>query len=249
VKASHDPALPFFIAGALGILNVLFLALFLPETNSLPKATHTFTLTKGLRNIRSAIADTGIRRIYLTSFLYLFGFSMFTSFYGIFLVHRFGFSEAEVGMSFAVVGTCVVLTQLIILRMLAKRYSEQSMLRYTIILVGASIGLSAFVPNAQLFLAFIPLVSSRTHSIANIPALISRSISADKQGAALGINASLLALANGLAPIVMGVGSGLWGVHMPFVTAALFILSAWCALFFPIKSFRAEDQVSLSRKP
>jgi MFS transporter, DHA1 family, tetracycline resistance protein len=243
VHTSHNPALPFLMAGALGMLNALFLALLLPETNTQPKAAHTFRLTQGVRNIRSAIADNEMRRIYLTNFLYLFGFTTFTSFYGIFLVHMFGFSEAQVGTSFAVVGVCVVFTQLVILRALAKRYSEQTMLRYTIVLVGASIGISAFMPSAALFLAFIPLVAvPHALSLANIPALVSRSVSADKQGAALGINASLIALANGSAPIVMGVGSGLLGVHMPFVTAGFFILSAWCALFLPMSYFRSKEQ-------
>jgi len=243
VHTSHNPALPFFVAGALGLLNALFLALLLPETNTQPKATHTFKLTQGVRNIRKAIADKETRRIYLTSFLYLFGFTMFTSFYGIFLVHTFGFSEAQVGSSFAVVGICVVFTQLVILRALTKRYSEQTMLRYTIVLVGGSIGLCAFMPSAPLFLAFIPLVAvPHALSLASIPALVSRSVSADKQGAALGINASLIALANGLAPIGMGVGAGLLGVHMPFVTAALFILSAWCALFLPMSYVRSKEQ-------
>jgi MFS family permease len=243
VQASHNPAFPFFMAGALGILNALFLALFLPETNTQPKATHTFTLTKGVRNIRAAIADKEPRRIYLTNFLYLFGFTMFTSFFGIFLVHVFGFTAAQVGTSFAVVGICVVFTQLVILRALAKRYSEQTVLRYTIILVGASIGLSAFMPNAPLFLAFIPLVAvPHALSLANIPALVSRSVPADKQGAALGINASLIALASASAPIVMGVGSGLLGVHMPFVMAGFFILSAWCALFLPMSYLRSKEQ-------
>src|SRR5262245_19773731 len=243
VHASHNPALPFFTAGALGILNALFLALLLPETNTQTKATYTFRLSQGVRNIRSAIADKETRRIYLTNFLYLFGFTMFTSFYGIFLVHMFGFSEAQVGTSFAAVGICVVFTQLVILRTLAKRYSEQTMLRYTIILVGAAIGLSAFMPNAPLFLAFIPLVAvPHALSLASIPALVSRSVSADKQGAALGINASLIALASGTAPIVMGVGSGLLGVHMPFVMAGFFILSAWCALFLPMSYLRSKEQ-------
>jgi len=40
----------------------------------------------------------------------------------------------------------------------------------------------------------------------------------------------------------MGVGSGLLGVRMPFVTAALFILSAWCALFLPMSYVRSKEQ-------
>jgi predicted MFS family arabinose efflux permease len=117
------------------------------------------------------------------------------------------------------------------------------MLRYTIVLVGASIGLSAFMPNVPLFLAFIPLVAvPHALSLATIPALVSRSVSADKQGAALGINASVIALASGSAPIVMGVSSGLLGVRMPFVTAAFFILTAWYALFFPMRYVRSKEQ-------
>src|SRR5262249_60373399 len=183
-----------------------------------PKAPYTFRLTKGVRNIRSAIAEKETRRIYLTNFLYLFGFTMFTSFYGIFLVHMFGFSAAQVGTSFAAVGICVVFTQLVFLRALAKRYSEQTILRYTIILVGAAIGLSAFMPNAALFLAFIPLVAvPHALSLASIPALVSRSVTADKQGAALGINASLIALASGTGPVVVGAVSGVFVVRIAFV--------------------------------
>src|SRR5262245_51551763 len=47
VYVSRDSALPFFMAGALGLLNALFLALLLPETNTQPQAGHTFTLTLG----------------------------------------------------------------------------------------------------------------------------------------------------------------------------------------------------------
>ena len=106
------------------------------------------------------------------------------------------------------------------------------MLRYTLILVSMSIGISSFMPNALLFLAFIPLVAvPHALSLANIPALISRSVSAEKQGAALGINGSLTALPNGLSPILMGIGSRLLGVHMPFLTAVFLILSSWGTLF------------------
>lgn len=232
VQVIGNPALPFLVAGGLGLLNVLSLTLFLRETNTHPTAQRTFAPTKGIRNIQAALTDRAARRVYLTSFLYLFGFSVFTAFYGIFLVHQFGLNEGQVGTSFAVVGLCIVFTQFVILPALARRYAERILLRSTIVLAGASIGLSSFMPQALLFLAFIPLIAvPHALSLANLPALVSKSVSAERQGAALGINASCIALATGLAPIAMGVGSGLAGVHMPFLTATAFIGIAWCALF------------------
>jgi MFS transporter, DHA1 family, tetracycline resistance protein len=71
--AFGNPALPFFIGGILGIVNGFMVLLYLPETNTRPKAVHTFTATKGIRNIRAAVSDKGARRPYATSFLYLFG--------------------------------------------------------------------------------------------------------------------------------------------------------------------------------
>jgi MFS family permease len=71
--AFGNPALPFFIGGILGIVNGFMVLLYLPETNTRPKAVHTFTPTKGIRNIRAAVSDKGARRPYATSFLYLFG--------------------------------------------------------------------------------------------------------------------------------------------------------------------------------
>ena len=68
------------------------------------------------------------------------------------------------------------------------------MLRYTIAFVGASIGLCALMPSAQLFLRLIPLVAvPHALSLANLPALVSRGATADKQEAALGINRVRLA--------------------------------------------------------
>ena len=58
-------------------------------------------------------------------------------------------------------------------------------------------------------------------------ALISKSVSADKQGAALGINSSLGALSNGLIPLLAGFGSGFFGISAPFFVGGLLVAVAW----------------------
>ena len=52
-----------------------------------------------------------------------------------------------------------------------------------------------------------------------------------KQGAALGINGSLLAFAQGVIPLFAGAGSAVFGVAIPFIAGAFFIFCAWLNLF------------------
>jgi acetyl-CoA carboxylase alpha subunit len=68
-------------------------------------------------------------------------------------------------------------------------------------------------------------------SVANLTALISKGVSAEKQGAALGINGSLMALAQGTAPVVAGIGSGVLGIASPFVVAGALVVLSWWMLF------------------
>lgn len=230
-----NPALPFFAGGTLGVVNAFMVLLFLPETNSRPKAVPTFSITKGIRNIRAALLERNSRRSYATSFLYLFGLNTFTTGYAIFLAQRFRFSESQAGSAFAAVGACTAFSQLVILRTISRRYDEKTMLRYTLLITAASIAISVFMTSAPLFLLFIPFVAI-PHAIsqASIPALISRSVSPERQGVALGINASLVALASALGPMLMGMSSGTFGVRAAFILAAILMLFSWSAQFLPI---------------
>ncbi len=227
-----DAAAPFWFAGALGILNLISISLFLPETHHNRKAEQKFHLFKGIQNIRAAFDDKDARPVYLANFLYLAGFSFFTSFAGILLVSKFGQDEAGVGTYFGIVGACIVITQLFILRFLTKHYRERQILRYTMLIAAFVLLLQPFMPNAFWLFALIPFFAvPQSLTMANTTALVSKSVSPEKQGAALGINASLMAFAQGAVPLIAGAGAGLLGVHVPFIAAAVFMTTAWWVLF------------------
>lgn len=227
-----DAAAPFWFAGALGIVNLISISLFLPETHHNRKAEHNFHLFKGVQNIRAAFQDKDARPMYLANFLYLSGFSFFTSFAGILLVSNFGQDEAGVGTYFGIVGACIVVTQLFILRVLTKHYRERQILRYSMLAVAFVLFLQPFMPNAWWLFALIPFFAvPQSLTMANMTALVSKSVSPEKQGAALGINASLMAFAQGAVPLIAGSGAGLIGVHAPFIAAAFFMTWAWWVLF------------------
>ena len=232
-SATGDAAAPFWCAAALGIVNLLFVALMLPETRRVGKEIRRrFTLLRGFHNIRDAVRDVDARSIYLASFLHMAGFSFLVSFIGVFLVVRLGFSEAGVGTFFGAVGAWVVVTQLLILRVVTRLYSERRIVRITLPILSLSMCAYAFVPSASLVYLLIPLIAiPQGLTIANMQALVSKSVSGEKQGAALGINSSLIALSQGTVPLIAGTISGIAGVQAPFLIGAAIIAGAWMTLF------------------
>lgn len=229
---AHDPAAPFWAAGALGIVNMLFITLFLPETNNKRTAAKKFQITKGIRNIKAAFEDRDARPVYLANFLYMSGFAFFTSFSGILLVSRFGLDAAGIGTFFGFVGVCIVITQLFILRVVTKKYPERAIIRVSVPIVACAMLLYAFLPSLLLVYALLPFIAvSQGLTIANMTALISKSVSAEKQGAALGINGSLQAFSQGAIPLLAGISSGFIGVAAPFIAASFCMACAWYVLF------------------
>lgn len=226
-------AAPFWFSGALGILNLLFLYMFLPETNTNKKDAKHFHLLKGLTNIKEAFEDKDASPMYWASFLYMSGFAFFTTFIGILAVGRFGLSAAALGTFFGVVGIWVVITQLFILRVLTKKYSERTILRYSLIVLAFGMLSYPFLPNWLWLFILVPFIAiPQGLSIANIGALISKGVSPHKQGAALGINGSLIALSQGLIPLLAGIASGVIGIVAPFVAGSALVIFAWSILFF-----------------
>lgn len=238
----NNAAAPFWTASILGLFNVIFISLFLPETCTQTTAKHSLNIFKGIQNIKAASLDTQVRSIYLASFLYVAGFSFFTSFIGVLLVSRFALSEAAIGTFFGASGVWIVITQLFILRILSNKYHEKQILRFSLILLSFVIAAYPFMPNIIFLYTLVPLLAiPQGLSMANMGSLISKSVSMDKQGAALGINGSLMALSQGVIPLLAGLASGSIGIYMPFVAGSIFVFFAWFVLFL----FSKENKNSL----
>ena len=233
-SATHSASAPFWLAGMLGLANVLSVILFFPETRKGTKTEQKrFHILKGIHNIGAAYQDREARLVYAANFFFIAGFAFFTSFIGILLVNRFGQSEAQIGTFFGFIGIWIVVTQGFILRVLAKRYTEVRLLRITLIVLAGVILLYPFAPNILWVFMLAPLTSIPNGlSMATMTALVSKSVSADKQGAALGINGSLGALAQGTVPLLAGFGSGFFGISAPFLCGAVLVLSAWGILVY-----------------
>lgn len=231
-ELTGNPAVAFWVASLLGIINLIFVSLFLTETNHSRSTKQSFTLMKGVKNIRIALRDVDARPLYLTSFLYLCGFTFFTSFVGVLLINQYEFTAANVGTFFAFVGVFMFITQVFILRVLSRMYRELSVLRVSILCAAGIVALYPFMSSGLFIYALIPLLAvPQGLTMATLPALISKGVSGSKQGAALGINASLMALAQGVVPLVAGGIASLFGLSVIFIMGSLSMVAAWFVLF------------------
>ncbi|MBP6948966.1 MAG: MFS transporter [Candidatus Pacebacteria bacterium] len=227
-------SMPFFASGILGIINLLVVAFFLPETHTIPESKlHNITILKALHNIQSAFTGKELSHLYTANFLYLIGFTFFTSSTGIFLVQKFGLTSGSLGTYFGVLGMWIVITQGFILRVITKKYTEKQILRFSLVAVALTIMLMPFMPSLIFIYVLLPFIAiPQGLSMANVSALISKSVSPDKQGAAMGINGSLSALAQGIVPAIAGGVTALLGLSFPYIFAGFCILIAWKNLFY-----------------
>ncbi len=222
-------AAPFLVAGILGLINMISVYFFLPETNTLRReASKKITFLKAFSNIKTAFTDTQCSHIYKANFFYFSGFAFFTSFSGLYLVERYNVGEAQLGNYFAAIGIWIILTQIVILRIVSKRKTPLQVLRVSMILVAVASSLTPFMSTLFLQYVLLPFVAiPQGLSMANLTALLSSSVPKEKQGVALGINGSLSALSQGITPLLGGVIAGLFGISMPFIIGGVCIFYAW----------------------
>jgi multidrug resistance protein len=224
-----DAATPFWFAAILAAVNTLSVLFQLSETNR--HIRHVpLAFGQGVRNIARAFSLPDLRTIFLTSFFFNAGFGFFISFFGLFLIARFGFTEGQIGQFFAYIGIWSIFTQLVTTRVIATRLAEPSVLRVTLLGVSVMMGAYALAPSPWWMLLIAPLSSTFNGlSLANMGGLLSRSAGPEIQGEILGIGSSIQALAQALPPLGGGFIAASLAPTAPVVAASATMFLAWLA--------------------
>lgn len=196
---------PFYFAAILSAINVTSILLFFPETLSEKGHAIKVKWARSILNIYHAATHKTLREIFLTIFLFNGGFTFFTTFFSVYLIEKFSFTQGNIGDFFAYIGIWVAFSQAVIVRQLSKRFSEKTLIRFGLIGTGSAIFLY-FLPNhAWELLLITPIMAiSNGLTFANLTALISKSVGPKVQGEVMGINSSVAALAMSVPPILSG---------------------------------------------
>ena len=225
VLAWFSAATPFWFAAGLSLLNIISILAFFPETHQTRAPWSALDWGKSVKNIFAAFKIPGAQLLFGTTFLINAGFTFFITFFSVFMIKRFGFQQGEIGDFFSYIGLWIVITQALIVRQLAGRFHEASILKFSIPVLGVAV-LLHFLPNGWSGLLLVAPVLAVANGLtqANLSALISRSVGPEVQGEVIGITSSLAAVAQTVPPLLSGVIAAALSPAAPIAVGALVLL-------------------------
>jgi len=230
---------PFFFAAILSFVNVVSIIIFFPETLKIKNHNLKINWSRSVLNIYHATLDKKLRVLFGTVFLFTAGFTFFTTFFSVFLIDKFGFTQGNIGDFFAYIGLWVAFTQAVITGKVSAKYPAYKIIRWGILVAGIATFLFFLPEYWWQLLLIVPIFAIGNGLMqANITALISQSADADVQGEVLGINSSVSALAMSIPPILSGFIAASLSPSAPiFVGGTIVMLAAAFFWFFykPLK--------------
>lgn len=220
-------ATPFWFVSILACANTIFLTLFLPETNK--NLVHRpLTFTRSIRNIQRVFHMREVRSMFATNFFFQAGFTFFTTFFSVFLITRYGFSQQAIGNYFAYIGIWIAISQGLLLRLVPHTIDGKIILKISILCTSIFILLQFFTGVWWELLFIAPFLSiANGFSVANIQSAISRTASSSSQGEIMGINASVESLARSIPPLISGFVAAILSPSSPIILSSLLIFVAW----------------------
>lgn len=214
---------PFLLASILTLLNLLCIIFMLPETNTQRKES-TPSLMGGLHNIKKAFQMRSLRTIFLTFFIFGFGWSFFYEFIPVVWISHYGMNSSNVGLLYAYGAIFFALCTSLIVHPIVKRYSPSHVLFYSLLFLGFTILALLCKPSVGWIWIYLPLVNffvALFEPTAN--AMVSDLATKDSQGEVMGIFQSVQSVSWALSPLVAGPLLGIH-VHMPMLLGGMAIL-------------------------
>lgn len=220
-------ATPFYFTAALSIINVFLILKFLPETLKV-KSGKRLDITRPIHNIAMAFSQPGLRNIMPSTFLFNCGFTFFTTFFAIIMTTKYHFTQSGIGNYFAYVGIMIVVSQGLLVRRIAKIAKDYQVLRFS--LFGTGFCLLAFflIPtSSQYLIYYIPpfLAGFNALTMSFNTSLITRVTPENMRGEAMGINSSVMAMAQALPAIISGYIATI-GATLPIIVGSFICMSA-----------------------
>lgn len=236
---------PFWFAAGVATINLLMVVFLLPETLKV-KISQRLDIRRPFRNIYNAFSRPGLRSVMPMTFLFTAAFTFLTTFFGLTLMNKFGFSASGIGNYFGYVGICVAIVQGGLVAIIAKKYKDYQVLRYSLFIAGVSLLGYVFVPAGQFkwVILVTPLLALGYGLTAAFgTSIVSRITPASLQGEALGINASVMALANSIPAILSGYIASING-NFPIIAACVLMFAAGISFWLMFKPGR-DDKLGI----
>ncbi len=256
--ASHGLAVPFLVAAGLNLLNFLFGFFLVPESLR-PELRRDFEI-KDLNPFKSLLILSSMSSIFMLVIAHVMiqlAGQTHPSMWAIYTEARYDWGPKEIGFSLGMVGVLHILSQGVFTGLFVKWFGENRVARWG--MLGESITLAGFGLAASGTMVYIILAISSIFGAAQpvLQSLISKDISADKQGELQGALMSLMSLTAVANPLIMtrifaytsSKDSSFYVPGSPYFLAGLFGLIAFLAVWRWDKSRRTSVPTVETKQP
>jgi DHA1 family tetracycline resistance protein-like MFS transporter len=254
VLGSIDTRLPFFVAAAVVMLNVLWGVFVLPESlpreHRRPFEAADLVPLRGLRHLLLHPSLPGLAFVFL-----LLSFSQrgLESVWVLYTGWRFGWGELQNGLSLGVVGFAGLFVQGVLVRRLVPALGEPRALVGALVLQTVAFVLYGLVPLGWMIFLVIPVGALGAMAGPALQGLVTSVVPADRQGSVQGILAGLQSLAAIFAPTIASYAFA-WGTDATFgviVPGLPFYIAGGCvaiALVAALRTLRTHGAAAADRR-
>jgi len=237
--------LPFWVAGALTLINAAYGYFVLPESLSeehrSPFSWKRANPLGSLKLLRSHPELLGLASVLL---IYQLAHQVLQSVFVLYAGHRYAWGPQTVGLTLMVVGIFGVLMQGFVVRRTAPMLGERRMLFIALTFGGLGYMIYGLANTGWMFWAAIPVFSLVGFFNPAMQGLMTRRVSPREQGQLQGANSSLMGIAGMTGPLIFtavfsAAISDSAPVHLPgapFLLATGLHCVAICVAFFVLKS-------------
>ncbi|MBI1807575.1 MAG: MFS transporter [Ignavibacteria bacterium] len=222
-----DYATPNWFAAILSFLNVALIWRWFDETLKHPTTDAHISFVSGFVHLKKAFSHANLRTIFTVVFLAMFGFTFFTQFFQVYLIAKFNYTQAQIGMLYAYIGLWIAFTQGGLTRVLSRKVAPNNVLRLSLLALSIGLILLLVPDRSSILYVVLPFVAmSHGTTTPNITAIVSNSGGIHDQGEIMGINQSVQAVAFSIPPIVAGFVTSI-DFRLPLILASGFAFVAW----------------------
>jgi DHA1 family tetracycline resistance protein-like MFS transporter len=240
ILGDSDPRLPFWVAGALTLLNTAYGLLVLPETLA-PERRERFAWKRAnpvgsLTLLRSHPELFGLAGV---NFLYYVAHQVLPTVFVLYAGYRYGWTAKAVGFVLSGVGIANSIVQGVLIRPIVRRLGARRTLLVGLLFGAIGFSIYGLATNGWAFVIGIPVFAFMGLFGPALQEVMTRHVSHSEQGKLQGANTSINAISGLIGPIVFAsVFAAFIGpqrdLHLPgapFLLASLLMvvaaLAAW----------------------
>jgi MFS transporter, DHA1 family, tetracycline resistance protein len=242
VSSYFGPTVPFWTAAVLVALTVVLILVLFKETIK-EKVHRKINALAGFVDVWRTLKIKELRVILTTVFFMNIGWAFFSVFFPVYLSQRFLLTNGAVGVMLGYIGLWAAVSQGLILRPIANRYSDKQILLFSLLVSPVFLLIALLVGKPWVLYIALPLMAVPfAFAQPSISTLVSNAVGEHSQGEIMGIRQSYISLAQTIPPIIAGF-SLRYGVATPLILSAVSIFVAY--VIFKVFYVHHEKSVEL----